>query len=229
VAFCVAKKEDMYYFNTKALKNNINGQPTNSEIIAFDVRTNQFIPLFDKILPDEENQSWDFNNGFIINSQGDIFFSIAWQNQCYRIENKAIYSLFSIDVGSQAVPDEIKKGTYDQKVKYLDSSPKNKFLFFKLFISEGNNFILSCVKGYKPSVSYFYIHYNGKDYFTNRIRNDFMNDKIYWNLDALAMDKDYIFSVIAADDPSALNKNYLDYFNMDSEENPVVLLYKFKN
>lgn len=230
VAFRVAKNGDIYYFNTKGLRNTVNEQPTNSEIIAYDQATGLLVPLFDRIRPDKEHQSWDFTNGFAFNSQNDIFFSIAWQNQCYKIEDTSIRPVLSVDVGSHAVPDRIRNGTYDTKMEYLNSSSSNdKFLFIRLFMYEGNNFIVSCEKGYSPSHHYYYIRSGGRDYYTDKIVNDFIPFQPDLNINYMVVEKGVLIYLLIPDEnlPSQV-KQQLEYFNVAMEDNPVILFFKIK-
>jgi hypothetical protein len=231
VAFGVVKRGNMYYFASKALRNIINEQPTNSDIIAYDATNDQFIPLFDKIRPDEEHQSWDLTNVFTVNSQNDIFVSLAWQNNCYIIEKESIKPILSVYAGSHTVPDRIKNGTYDEKVKYLESSSSNdKYMFIRLSLYEENNFVIMCAKGYSPSHIHYYIRSRGQDYFTDKILNDFIPGQPDLDeINNLALAKDYLVYVLVPDEnqPSHI-KQHLDYFNVAMEDNPVVLLFKFK-
>ncbi|MDR0700697.1 MAG: 6-bladed beta-propeller [Tannerella sp.] len=230
IAWEVAKKGDIYYFNTKAFRNTVDGQPTSSEIIAYNPVTGLLVPLFDKIRPDEKRRSWDFNNGFAFNSQNDIFFSVAWQNQCFKIEDTSIRPVFSVDAGAHAVPNGIKNGTYDQKVEYMNSSSSNdKFLFIKLLMYEGNNFMVSCGKGHSPLHFYHYIRFGGQDYFTDKIVNDFIPFQPDAVVNRMAAEKGYLIYLLIPDEnqPPQI-KQQLEYFNVAMEDNPVILLFKFK-
>jgi hypothetical protein len=229
-ASTIAKKGDMYYFNTKALRNTVNGKPTNSEIIAYNPATGLLVPLFDKIRPDEEHQALDFTNGFTFNSQNDIYFSMAWQNRCFKIEDASIRPVLLVDVGAYAVPDRIKNGTYDQKTEYMNSSSSSdKFLFIKLLVYEGNNFIVSCTKGYSSSHFYHYIRSGGQDCFADKILNDFIPFQPDLEIRRMAAEKGYLIYFLTPDEnQSSRIKQQLEYFNVASEDNPVILLFKFK-
>jgi hypothetical protein len=230
VAFKVAKNGDMYYFNTKGLRNIVNGQPTNSHIITYHQVSGQLLPLFDRILPDEEHQSWDFVNGFAFNSQNDLFFSMAWQNRCYKIEDTSIKPVLLIDVGSQDVPDRIKNGTYDQKMQYINSSlSKDKFLFIRLLMYEANTFIVSCEKGYAPSQLYYYIRSGDRDYYTDKIVNDFIPFQPDLDMHYIFAEKEFLIYLLMPDEnqPSQV-KQQLVYFDVATEDNPVIVLFRIK-
>ena len=229
VASVLAKKDNMYYLGSKGLRNIINDKPTNSNIIAFNPNTGQYKPLFDKLRPDNEHQALDFSNPYTINSQNEIFVSIMWQNYLYKIEDEQISPIFLIDAGKHDIPDDIKEGSYDQKHNYLysSSSSNDKYWGFKMQMFEETNFIFASTKG---KDIHYYIRFNGSDFFTNKIQNDFIPEKTDIDLNASFILGNYLITILTPEeDPLYPLDKYMDYFKIKPEDNPTLLLFKFKN
>jgi len=227
--FCFAKKESVYYFSTKGHANNIKENLVYSDFIALDTKTNNYTPFYCKDYIIESNQSWDFNNPFTVNSQNEVFVSSCWQNKCFKLEGNSITSILSVDAGDQDIPDEIKRSSYDDKVNYLTSSSSNNtFLFYKMYMYEGEDFIVSCTKGFSPSLVYYYIRYQGEDYLANTLINDYIAQAPEIDGDFFLMDKNSFIMLIAPDSDSPLLKPCIETFDLKPDDNPTILIFNFK-
>lgn len=229
VAFRFEKKDGIYYFNTNGLRNTVNEEKTNSEIIAFDPDTKKLIPLFDKVLPDEVNRSFSIN-GFSANKKGLLFFSKAWHDQFYIIDKMSATPILSIDAGMRGIPERIKNGTYEQQEKFMNSgTSKDQYLFFRLALYDDDKIIVLFTKGVNPYDLHCYIRLGGEEYITNAIPIDFIDGKPNLVLANTFIIENTLVSVtIPSEEQSLEMRNYMENLGIQDEDNPILTLFNIK-
>ncbi len=230
ITFCFAftKIQNVYYFQTNNARNRIGDKITNSEIIAYNIKTKDLYPLFDKVLPETENQNWEFFNVFTETSTNEVFVSLAWHDKIYKIKNEEINCFISLDKGSRGFPNEIINGMYDEKMRFLNSvKAQDRIHFFKLIMKNEISFILVYGKGYPPKVCH-YININSgpKVLHTDNIVNDFL-PFTYENLEFFKEEQGMLMSVIYPFYEKD-NQILLSYFDATIKDNPILLMFKLK-
>ena len=227
-SFKFLKANDIYYFQTNGARNQIGDEITNSEIISYDSSNKKVTPLFERILPKNENQAWEFNNIFTTNDKNRLFVSLSWHDKLYQIEENKINPIITIEAGNKAYPRRIIDGNYETKMSFLNSSQvDDKLHFFKLLMKEGNDIIVGYGIGYPPKVCYYLQLNNGQDiYNTNNIVNNFLPFR-HENINIFKIDDNSILSVIYPY-KEVENKQIVNYFDICPEDNPVILLFKLK-
>ena len=226
-AFKFHKKNEVYYFQTNNARNKIGENETNSEVLLYNPHKKQVEPLFNNILPKDENQAWEFHNIFTVNQKNDVFVSLAWHEQLYKIENHKIKPLISIETTDlEKYPKSILTGNFEKRMGFLNSKDvRNKIHFFKTLVHEGKNRIVGYGIGYPPKVCHYVLWDSGKSiYNTNNIQNDFLPG-LNSSVEIFKQEKEYLISVIYAYDE---NQAVLDHFGITSGSNPVILLFKMK-
>ncbi|MDD3687489.1 MAG: 6-bladed beta-propeller [Bacteroidales bacterium] len=224
--FNFIKKGNLYYFQTNSAANSIGESISNSEIIVFNATSKVAKPLTDKVMSSNENQSWEFLDVFTTNNK-EIFVSLAWHEYIYRIEEEILVPYIYVQKGTRGIPKDILTATYDEKMHYLHSKEmEEKSHFFKLLMNNENGLIIGYGIGYPPQLCY-YLHLNkGKDtFFTDNIEIDFA-PFTHQSLEIFKETDGYISSVIY---PYRLgyNDKLHSHLNVSSEDNPIVLLFKF--
>ena len=226
-AFTFHKKDEVYYFQTNNARNSIRENETNSEVLLYDPSKKQLEPLFDTILPKDENQAWEFYNIFTANQQNEVFVSLAWHERLYKVENHKIKPIISVKATDlEKYPKNVFEGNYEKRMSFLKSkSVKNKVHFFKTLLYEGKNRIVGYGIGYPPKFCYYISWDNGKSvYNTDSIKNDFLIG-LDSKLEIFKHEKEYLISLIYY---HSANQVLLDHFEMTPESNPVILMFKMK-
>ena len=226
-AFKFHKKNGVYYFQTNNTRNIIGENETNSEVLLYDPSKKQAEPLFDTMLPKDENQAWEFYNIFTANQENEVFVSLAWHERLYKIENHKIKSLISVETTDlEKYPENVLEENYDKRMSFLNSKAvRNKIHFFKTLLYEGKNRIVGYGIGYPPKFCYYISWDNGKSvYNTDSIKNDFLI-RLDSKLEIFKHEKEYLVSLIYYYNA---NQALLDHFKMTPESNPVILLFKMK-
>ena len=228
-AFTFHKKDGLYYFQTNNARNSIGEKETNSEVLLYDPSKKQLKPLFDTMLPKDENQAWEFYNIFTANQENEVFVSLAWHERLYKIENHKIKPLISVETTDlEKYPKSVFQGNYDKRMSFLNSkSVKNKVHFFKTLLYEGKNRIVGYGMGYPPKFCYHISWDNGKSiYNTDSIQNDFLVGLgLGSKLEIFKQEKEYLVSLVYY---YSANQALLDHLKMTPESNPVILLFKMK-
>ena len=226
-AFTFHKKDGTYYFQTNNARNSIGENETNSEVLLYDPSKKQLEPLFDTILPKNENQAWEFYNIFTANQENEVFVSLSWHEQLYKIENHKIKPLISVETTDlEKYPKNVFEGNYEKRMSFLNSKGAgNKIHFFKTLLYEGKNRVVGYEIGYPPKFCYYISWDNGKIiYNTDSIQNDFLIG-LDSKLEIFKCEKEYLVSLIYY---YSANQALLDHFKMTPESNPVILLFKMK-
>lgn len=229
ITFCFrfTKKGDYYYLKTNTARNIVEGQPTNSDIIAFNRKTGKVKPLFDKLLPDNENQSFELNNVFTNNSVDNLYASLAWGEYLYNIAGDKISPFLKVDAGNRAFPLDIIKGNYTKRMEYLESGrSKGKAYFFKLTLFEEDKFIISYSLEYPLKASYYIsLNNGGKTLQAKSIKNDFTPFSMQ-DIEIYCYDEGYLVSGYY---PGLLDDEVLlQQLGVGINDNPVIVLFKFK-
>ena len=226
-AFTFHKKDGVYYFQTNNARNSIKENETNSEVLLYDPSKKQVKPLFNTILPKDENQAWEFYNIFTANQENEVFVSLAWHERLYKVENYKITPLISVETTDlEKYPKSVFEANYDKRMSFLNSkSAENKIHFFKTLLYEGKNRIVGYGIGYPPKFCYYISWNDGKIvYNTDSIKNDFLIG-LDSKLEIFKSEKEYLVSLIYY---YSANQALLDHFEMTPESNPVILLFKMK-
>ena len=226
-AFTFHKKDGLYYFQTNNARNSIGENETNSEVLLYDPSKKQLKPLFDTILPKDENQAWEFYNVFTANQENEVFLSLAWHEQLYKIENHEIKPLISVETTDlEKYPKSVFEANYEKRMSFLNSKGAgNKIHFFKMLLYEGKNRIVGYGIGYPPKFCYYISLDNGKSiYNTDSIQNDFLVG-LDSKLEIFKQEKEYLVSLIYY---YSANQALLDHLKMTQENNPIILLFKMK-
>jgi hypothetical protein len=94
---------------------------------------------------------------------------------------------------------------------------------------EANTFIVSCEKGYAPSQLYYYIRSGDRDYYTDKIVNDFIPFQPDLDMHYIFVEKEFLIYLLMPDEnlPSQV-KQQLVYFDVATEDNPVIVLFRIK-
>jgi hypothetical protein len=182
-AFKFQKKGDYYYFQTNGSRNTIKGKATNADVVAFNYKTGETIPLFDRLAPDNQNQFLEFPNIFYKNNTGEIFVSLSWHNEIYKIEGSEVISFLSLDAGNRTIPESILKGTIEDKISYIFSSEgQDKIGGFRLVMQENNKTIIGYGRGAETNPRYWFSLLNPKgakkELGASRIINDFYGEPL---------------------------------------------------
>lgn len=229
VAFRFEKKDGIYYFYTSGLRNTVNEKKTNSDIIAFDPTTKKLLPLFDKILPDNVNRSFNIN-GFSVNKKGHLFFSKVWHDQFYIIDKMSATPILTIDAGTHSIPARIKNGTYEQQEQFINAGiSKGQYLFFRLALYDDDKVIVLFTNGTNPYDLHYYMRFGGEEYLTNTISIDFIKDKPNLVLDNTFIIENTLISVtMPGEEQSPEMKNYMANLGIQDEDNPILTLFNIK-
>ena len=226
--FKFTKKDHIYYFQTNCSRNIVNGKKTNSDIISLNTANNQLNILFDKILPDNENQFFEFTNIFTRSSQAEIFASFMWDNNIYKLDNNNnIFTSITIDKEGKGWPQKIMEGKYDQKMNFIKSGQtESKVHFFRLLMHEKNDLIISYGTGCPPKFLYYMELNNGNKIInTNNIVND-MTPSSYNNFDIFSTENNKLISVIYPYREE--NSELLSHLNVKNDDNPIILIANIK-
>ena len=227
--FSFTKAGNYYYFQTNDARNQINDQFTNSEIICFNSKTASTIPLFNRHLPENENQSWEFYNVFTKDSDNRVYVSLAWHDDIYELENKTIRPIIHINKGSRGIPSEIQNGSYQDKMNYLESGAMDKKIhFFKLMMKNKQGTIVAYGKGYPPKICH-YLDIKGyeKSICTDNIINDII-PVVQENLEIFKVEDGNLLSVFYPFNENE-DSHLLKYFSATESDNPILLMFKLKN
>ncbi|WP_375585733.1 6-bladed beta-propeller [Cyclobacterium xiamenense] len=224
--FKFVKYKDDYYFQTNNSLNDINGISTNSPVIRYNLNSKKIDPLLTSNLPPEENQFWEFYDIFTVNSEDEIFISLAWHNQLYKIINREIVPIFSVDPGDKGIPTKIRTEPYQDKMDYLNSDlMDDKLHFFKILMMESDNYLLGYGLGYPPKVCYnFFLNRKNRNIYTNNLVNDY-NSSLY---EELKIFKTYNGNIISIIDPEndSFDEQVLNQWGLEKNDNPAILIFK---
>ena len=224
--FRFIKNKSVYYFQTNGMQNKINDKYTNSDIIAFNTRTLELTPLFDRDTP-SSNQFLEFSNVFYKNDDDEIFVSLAWEQTVYHVYDNHIYPVIIINPGDRGVPKSILEGSPDDKLNFIFSGAgKNKIGGFRLLFYQDNCIILAYGMGNSTKQLLFFSFQGGVNSFaTNMIVNDLSTVKLP-DIDVFKVSNNEIISVIYPFDIE--NKQILDNLNLSKNDNPSIIKYKLK-
>jgi len=225
--FKFAKKEDVYFFQTNYARNFVGNIKTNSDVITLNSKTNKMNIMFDKILPDNENQFWEFTRVFYQNKAGDLYLSLAWHDYIYRIENIRAIQHINIDKKNKGIPKSVIDGTFSTKMDFLNSDEaQSKIHFFRLQMLDDNNLIMKYGLGYPPKFLYYMELNNGNKIInTNNIVND-MTPSSYNNFDIFSTENNKLISVVYPYREE--NSELLSHLNVKNDDNPIILIANIK-
>jgi len=224
--YSFTKAGGYYYFQTNGSTNNINGNYTKSEIIAFNYKNEKYYPVFDKKgeLTNEPHYSYEFSKIFYKNQEGVVFASLSWDNKFYKLAGTSANPYITLDLGRRAFPREILQGTFDEKIAYVRSPlSEGKLGFFKLIYQDQDSFLFSCRRSFETEESYFF-SFNGDAQFANTIINDFAP----FGQQELILQKEvqgYFLSIVY---PHLAEEDLLKELSVTETDNPIILLFEFK-
>ena len=229
ITFCFrfTKKGDYYYLKTNTARNIVEGQPTNSDIIAFNRKTGKVKPLFDKLLPDNENQSFEFSNIFNYDYENNLYASLAWYKYLYTIKGNKIAPFLRVDAGERAFPLDVINGNYAKRMEYLQSGrSEGKAHFFHFMLLEEDKFIVAYCLEYPLKASYYIsLNNGGKTLQAKSIKNDFAPFSMQ-DIEIYCYDEGYLVSGYY---PGLLDDEVLlQQLGVGINDNPVIVLFKFK-
>ena len=142
------KADGVYYFDTRHFNNYVDEERTSSGVIAYDPVNMSCKALFDYTLPEKENRSFNVR-GFSRNGAGQIFYSQAWDNTFYQIENLEAKPVMTVDPGNKGIPESIRTGTYEEQERFMQER-RPGYMSFRLSYHEGDRSMITFSDRGKP-------------------------------------------------------------------------------
>lgn len=221
------KNDNSYYFQTNGSRNNIDGKPTNSDVIAYDYKNQKIWPLIDRTIDDSQNQFLEFNNVFYANSKNQLFVSLSWDQVIYKLLNDSLKPFYDFDVGERAIPLNILEGTSDEKLAYVFSEEgQDKIGGFRLLSYEEGLSIIVYGKGASTKPNYYFLFDDGKNSFSsNQIIND-LTPVAMPDIDMHSVSDNVVLSLMY---PAEIKgSEFFNNYNLSENDNPILLKLKLK-
>ena len=214
--------EGVYYFDTRHFTNYVNGEKTNSGVIAFDPSDMSCEVLFDYDLP--ENRSFNIR-GFSVNETGEIYYSQMWDNTFYCIRGKKSVPVLSVDPGRKGIPENIAAGSYDMQERFIQER-RPGYMSFRLSYYDGKRCIITFADGGK---SMFYISDGASELVADKIVADFIDGSPSIDAVNMLILGDMILVVwFPGEEQSEEAAAFLDGMDVMPDDNPVITLFKLK-
>lgn len=232
-SFCnkFSKDDKGYYFQTNGSINTLKGNTTNSDIIFLDGRSYSATPVFKNYSDNNSNQWIEFPNIFFSDNQHNVFASLLWDNNIYRI-NKGLAKVFlTIINNNESFPSDIKTASYEEKLKFLNSLSNSDIKFgFRLIMYEDQNFILTYQQGNTIPKPYYFFSLNGGEsvFSTNNIINDLAYNSDFPKIEIFSFNNGHFLSILYPSlIPNAGTSSHTSSLRLF--DNPIVLIYTLKS
>ncbi|HAK00266.1 MAG TPA: hypothetical protein DCM62_09590 [Bacteroidales bacterium] len=222
------KQGDNYYFQTMGSRNTVNGRDTNADVIAYNYKTGETVPLFDHVAPENHNQFLEYSNIFYKSNADEIFVIRAWQQEMYKIDGLEVFPFFRIDAGNREVPEPILQGTFEEKVSFLRSNEaQNKIVGFRLIMHENNKTIIGYSIGGDTIPRYWlnFTNRQGKEIERGiKLINDFVAEP-FPGVEIFSAMNGKVLSILYPTDLESSQS--LAGLNITNPDNPVLLKFYF--
>lgn len=220
----VNKSGGIYYLDTGRFSNEVDGKRTNSGVIAFDPETGTLKPLFDVVRPEEEYRYFNIR-GFSRNGAGQIFYSQAWDNTFYQIENLEAKPVMTVDPGNKGIPESIRTGTYEEQERFMQER-RPGYMSFRLSYHEGDRSMITFSDGGKPL---FYFLDGEEGQLADKIIMDSIEGSPVMDPYSMTVVGDVFIVVwIPGESRTPDAAAFLDRLGVGQDDNPVLTLFKFK-
>lgn len=164
------KKDGIYYFDTHRMSNHIGEERTNSGIVSYNPDTKEFKALFDDIRPEGENRLFSIN-GFWRSPGNRLYYSQNWNDMVYEIKDNRAVPVLRVDPGRKGVPESIRKGSYEQQEKFIDSGSEGYRGFCLAYMNDGD-MIIPFLDGGVPQKLMFYLKFDATETIAENIIMD---------------------------------------------------------
>lgn len=217
-----SSSEGIYYFDTRHFTNVVNGEKTNSGVIAFNTSDMSCEVLFDYV--ESDNRSFNIK-GFSVNEAGEIYYSQMWDNTFYLIKNKKAEPVLSVNPGGKGVPVNLSTGPYEEQEKFIQERTPG-YRSFRLSYYDGKRCIISFVDGGK---SLYYISDGDSELIADKIVADYIEGSPCIEAVNMLVSGDMIIAVwFPGEELSAESRAFLDGIGVLPEDNPVITIFKLK-
>lgn len=214
-----AVDEGIYYFDTRHFTNSVNGEKTNSGVIAFDPSDMSCETLFDYVM--KENMSFNIR-GFSVNGTGQIYYSQMWDNTFYRIADKKALPVLTVDPGRKGIPEKIRKGTYSEQEKFMQEK-RPGYMSFRLSYYDGEMCIVALAD---RGEVLFYIKDGDSELLAEKISVDYIEGAPCIDAVNLLVLEDTVLVVwFPGEARSPEAEAFLKRMGVMPEDNPVITLF----
>ena len=221
------KKDGLYYFDTTHMGNYINEEKTNSGVLAYDPRTETVVPLFNDKRSDRENRFFNIT-GFSTNENGGLFYSQAWDNTFYRIEDQVAEPIMQIDPGKLGIPKSVTEGSYEEQERFFQTN-KGGYMLFRLASYTDNRAIVAFTDGTNPHRYMYYMRFGEKEILTDKIVADLLEGEPEINMSNSLVYEDLFLTVWGHDiELSSEAASFLDKQGVTENDNPIITLFKIR-
>jgi len=227
------KENGIYVIQTNGFTNNINNEPTNSPLIFFNSKNNEFRPVFNIVKePSNYFSSIEYNKVFSSGYDGYVYASFMFNDTIFRIKNFVAEPFLRIQAGNRGYPDDFLNSSTDEKREVLRNQIHifdDKIGLFFFYPLGNEDFLIFFQEGLADPrlTSRFFFHLNGgqNTFAANLLLNDFFpfnGIRMKYFRKSLP-DKTLLYVLYPYD---IEDQDLLDGLEITRSDNPLLLLFR---